>query len=174
MICCDQRGEWYHGRCIGITEEEGNKMECYICQTCKGQQYTTADFTPSWYPSGPSFKFFPYPVIDATQPWGSQCTNCEGPCSGHYVTNIDKHLELHRSGKAIRSLLPNTIIEEAYKKGDYTAETLAKKCCLTTADVEIWLQYLQKKKATREKAVLKAKETRRRKKEKLDCRKNQQ
>ena len=80
------------------------------------------------------------------------------------VTQVDQLLELHGRGKAIRSLPPNTIIQEAFKKGNYTVDALAKKCCLTTDEVEMWLQHLQKKKATRQKAVLKAKETRQRKK----------
>ncbi len=98
---------------------------------------------------------------------GSQCSNCGGSCSGHYVTQVDKLLELHKSGKAIRSYPPKTIIEEAFKKGNYRVDALAKKCCLTTDDVNIWLQHLQKKKITREKAVLNAKATRARKNKEL-------
>ena len=39
MIYCDQCGEWFHGDCIGITEEEGNKMAdndvSFICHECR-------------------------------------------------------------------------------------------------------------------------------------------
>ena len=39
MICCDQCGEWFHCDCIGITEEEGNKMAdddvSFVCQQCR-------------------------------------------------------------------------------------------------------------------------------------------
>lgn len=35
MISCDQCGEWYHGKCVGVTEQDANEEECYICQTCE-------------------------------------------------------------------------------------------------------------------------------------------
>ena len=44
-------------------------------------------------------------------------------------------------------------------KGWSTINGRAKKCCLTTDEVNMWLQHLQKKKATRQKPVLNAKKT---------------
>ena len=43
------------------------------------------------------------------------------------------------SAKAIRSLPPSIIIEEAFKKGSSGNDrvSLAKKCCLSTEEVEI-------------------------------------
>ena len=38
MICCDHCNEWYHGDCVGITSEVGQKMndanEEYVCPSC--------------------------------------------------------------------------------------------------------------------------------------------
>ena len=60
-------------------------------------------------------------------------------------------------------------IEEAFKKGieaeDDNLNTLAKKCCLSSDEVKIWVAHLHKNKETRAKAVRKAKETRARKKQ---------
>mmetsp|Transcript_30288 Transcript_30288/g.53247 ORF Transcript_30288/g.53247 Transcript_30288/m.53247 type:complete len:406 (+) Transcript_30288:119-1336(+) len=35
MIACDECDDWFHGECIGISEEQGLKMDSYICQLCK-------------------------------------------------------------------------------------------------------------------------------------------
>ena len=69
--------------------------------------------------------------------------------------------------KAIRSLLPSIIIEEAFKKetSGNNKVALAKKCCLSTEEFEIWLCHLQKKQITRAMGVQKAKQTRARNKE---------
>ena len=38
MICCDQCEEWYHGSCVGISVNQGKRMERegkeYICPVC--------------------------------------------------------------------------------------------------------------------------------------------
>ena len=52
-------------------------------------------------------------------------------------------------------------IEEAFKKGieaeDDNLNTLAKKCCLSSDEVKIWVGHLHKNKETRAKAVRKGK-----------------
>jgi len=113
---------------------DGNESP-YVCTKCKNHE-TAPDIAPPWFPSGPSFDYFPYPVIDTARPWGQQCKDCGGPCSGHYVTNIDGLLGLHKNNQRIRALPPSTIIEEAFqrhKKEDNQElpfQTVAKKCCL--------------------------------------------
>ncbi len=34
MIGCDECDEWYHGPCIGVTQNQGDKMEKYVCIRC--------------------------------------------------------------------------------------------------------------------------------------------
>ena len=41
MIGCDFCGEWYHGCCVGVSEEESNRMEVYKCQLCTEHHIAT-------------------------------------------------------------------------------------------------------------------------------------
>lgn len=34
MVGCDFCGEWYHGCCVGLTEEESLRIEKYKCPLC--------------------------------------------------------------------------------------------------------------------------------------------
>lgn len=171
LICCDQCGEWYHHDCVGLTEAEvkrmGDEEENYICQNCFHP--VESDFVPKWFLGGPSFNFFPYPVIDCLRPWGSECNSCGGQCSGHYVTDVTRLLQMYTNGKAIRALPPSVIIKEEFLKDTFDmvdVVALAKKCCLSKDDVLIWVQHLKKKKITKAKAVLKAQETRKKNRQK--------
>ena len=42
MICCDGCEEWFHGKCVGITMEQGKIMEKqgkeYVCEKCRGNE----------------------------------------------------------------------------------------------------------------------------------------
>ena len=130
---------------------EWSKMKPpYICnqcqQTCNRQP--EAERLPKWHVNGPSFRFFPYPVIDVTKPWGSPCNSCSNKCAGHYVTDIDALLELQSNKKAIRALPPSVLIEEAFKHGCAEGENtknLAKKCCLSVEEVQMWVTHLNKR-----------------------------
>ena len=116
----------------------------------------------------PDFDFFPYPVVDVNRPWGGKCDDCGTKCTGHYVTNITTLLELHKSCKAVRSLPPSILIEEAYKNGLDSEEEkvgLARKCCLEVDDISIWLEHLRRRDVSRQKGAEKAKVTRAKKKE---------
>ena len=35
MIGCDGCEEWYHGTCIGLSEEQANKVDKYVCLRCR-------------------------------------------------------------------------------------------------------------------------------------------
>ena len=141
-----------------------NDEVTFICQQCHQSvdHEPQAELLPRWHPNGPYFDFFPYPIVDVTRPWRSPCDSCGSQCTGHFVTNIQPLLEMRKNNKAIRSLPPGIIIsEEAFKKGSSENDkvALAKKCCLSTEEVEIWLCHLQKKQITRAKGVQKAKQT---------------
>ena len=48
MIGCDGCSEWYHGRCIGLTEETGktvSSLECPVCAKQENREYKY-DFLP--------------------------------------------------------------------------------------------------------------------------------
>lgn len=81
---------------------------------------------PRWYPDGPSFKFFPYPVIDEERPWGGECEGCGGKCTGHFITDVDKLLQRNESAKTVRALPPSVLIEEAFKKQQTNSSTCQK------------------------------------------------
>ncbi|KAH3737756.1 hypothetical protein DPMN_044350 [Dreissena polymorpha] len=35
MIDCDVCEEWFHGKCVGVTEEQGEKIDLYTCPSCR-------------------------------------------------------------------------------------------------------------------------------------------
>jgi len=37
MICCDSCNIWYHLSCVGISEEQVEKMDEYFCKICVGK-----------------------------------------------------------------------------------------------------------------------------------------
>jgi hypothetical protein len=38
MIGCDSCNDWFHGSCIGITEDDGNKLQKFVCARCTLRQ----------------------------------------------------------------------------------------------------------------------------------------
>ena len=34
MIACDYCGGWYHGDCVGVTEDTASHIETYKCPAC--------------------------------------------------------------------------------------------------------------------------------------------
>ena len=74
-----------------------------------------------WFPGGPSFALFPYPVIDQTKK-GTGCTNCGERCSGHYITDLTHYLNLYSQGKALQSPPPSQILQDFYKENQSFVE----------------------------------------------------
>ena len=35
MVGCDQCNDWFHGDCVGLTEEAASELEEYICPRCE-------------------------------------------------------------------------------------------------------------------------------------------
>ena len=122
-----------------------------------------------WYDGGPSLGFFPFPVIDRDRPWGDRCETCPGNiCTGHYVTDATKLVQLHEEGKAVRALPPNVIINDALSSQEPLNQegmvNLAKKCCLSLEDVKCWVDHILNTRENRKRGALRAQETRARKK----------
>ena len=36
-ICCDKCDDWYHPRCVGMTEDEADACGAWMCQSCQVQ-----------------------------------------------------------------------------------------------------------------------------------------
>merc|ERR1712168_407047 len=34
-ICCDECGLWFHCACVGLTKEQADNINSYMCKTCK-------------------------------------------------------------------------------------------------------------------------------------------
>ena len=91
-----------------------------------------------WYEGGPPITYLPFPVPDSQRPWGSpNCPSCKGFCSGHYLQPS------HDTVIPCTSLEPpSTVIYNAYKSQSIDDEELARKTCLPTEEVKIWLEHL--------------------------------
>ena len=100
-------------------------------------------------------------------PWGGECEGCGGKCTGHYITDVDKLLQLNESAKTVRALPPSVLIEEAFKKqqANFNFQALAKKCCLAEEQVQLWWDHLHQNALNRARGAEKAKATRLRKKQ---------
>ncbi|KAH3710291.1 hypothetical protein DPMN_069766 [Dreissena polymorpha] len=35
MIACDVCEDWFHGRCVGVKEEQGEEIDLYTCPWCR-------------------------------------------------------------------------------------------------------------------------------------------
>ena len=118
-----------------------------------------------WFPGGPSFSLFPYPVADETRK-GPGCENCGDECSGHYVTDLTTYINLYSQGKAIRSQPPSQILQDYNKKNenfsDHDIQNLARKCLLTPEEVKLWLEHLHQVAENRRKGAEKARVSRQR------------
>lgn len=102
-----------------------------------------------WFTNGPSLEYFPVPIPDPNRPWGGQCTQCEGKCTGHFLTPGAhlRHYEKH--GKARMMVKPaSRILAESHKellarnvqRDEATVSDLARKTLLAD-DIVMWLQH---------------------------------
>ena len=35
MVGCDMCEGWFHGSCVGVSKDEANKLENYLCPNCR-------------------------------------------------------------------------------------------------------------------------------------------
>ncbi|SNX81945.1 related to BYE1 - negative regulator of transcription elongation [Melanopsichium pennsylvanicum] len=51
MISCEQCQEWYHTKCIGITQKAAKKLDEYICDSCRTRHSETKPITAASKPT---------------------------------------------------------------------------------------------------------------------------
>jgi hypothetical protein len=76
---------------------------------------------------------------------------------------VEKLREMYRKGELKRALPPSEIIRDEFNNEPVDVTSLAQKCLLPEKEVKIWVEHLKRKIVTREIAVQKAQETKRRK-----------
>ena len=120
---------------------------------------------PKWYDGGPSISTFPLPIPDPQRCWGSSnCTDCSGPCTGHFLKPMDA-----LSSSLSPMVPPSVILKEAFDALEkYPPEEslylqLAQRTLLKVEEVKIWLEHLNTIKQNRKRGAAKAAETRKRK-----------
>ena len=120
-----------------------------------------------WFPGGPFFSLFPYPVVEETRK-GHGCENCGDECSGHYVTDLTTYINLYSHGKAVRSQPPSQILQDYNKKNfsDPDIQNQARKCLLGPGEVKLWLEHLHQVEENRRRGAEKARVSRQRREKK--------
>ena len=43
MIGCDVCGGWFHGDCVGITEDGADALDVFVCEPCKREKLVDCD-----------------------------------------------------------------------------------------------------------------------------------
>ena len=120
-----------------------------------------------WYPHGPPITYLPFPMPDATRPYGnSQCKECSGFCAGHYMKHDQLISFVNTGGKLPACKPPSQVIRESFKthKGipsDNDINALSEQVLLPVNEVTMWLNHLQTVQENRAKGAQKAAATRR-------------
>lgn len=118
-----------------------------------------------WFPNGPSLEYFPIPIPDPNRPWGGDCSQCQGTCTGHFLSP-DEHLEHYRKHGRDGMMFkpPSKILGEVHKElstkkielNKEKVTELAKKTLLSTDDVQMWLEHLDEVRKNRVEGAKKA------------------
>jgi hypothetical protein len=58
MICCEACNEWFHGTCVKIDREMGERLPQYICHTCNGGMYPSGSRIKAWNLKGQNWHIF--------------------------------------------------------------------------------------------------------------------
>ena len=118
-----------------------------------------------WFPGGPFFSLFPYPVVEETRK-GPGCENCGDECSEHYVTDPTTYINLYSHSKTVRSQPPSQILQDYNKKNenfsDPDIQNQEKKCLLGPEEVKLWLEHLHQGEENRRRGAEKARVRRQR------------
>ena len=143
-------------------------LRCCYQTDCIHPRCSSGENTLSnWYPDGPALKYLPLPIPDPQRPWGNpSCNDCKGICNGHYITELINTTNAEDLRKAMNP--PLVVLKNHFPKGDAEIsekfiEDAAKKCLLTTEEVQIWLNHLREVERNRKIGVANAAETRKKK-----------
>ena len=101
----------------------------------------------------PVQNFVKYPPVikDPARPWGDQCQECTGVCSGHYMKPKDTvSIILNKGTAECNSVPPSTVLKDEFnrlkKYGIKITEEqvthLAMKTLLTAEEVRMWIEHL--------------------------------
>ena len=146
-------------------------MACYrkscihpVCQKSEPESPHT------WFENGPQVSMFPLPVKDPKRPWGAQCQECIGACSGHYLKPNDiVNVILNKDTVEFDSIPPSVILKDEFNRlnqakieiSEHHILRLAKKTLLSVEEVRMWIEHLTLIKQRRKSGAKKAAETRR-------------
>lgn len=118
-----------------------------------------------WFPNCPSLEYFPIPIPDPNRPWGGDCSQCQGTCTGHFLSP-DEHLEHYRKHGRDGMMFkpPSKILGEVHKElstkkielNKEKVTELAKKTLLSTDDIQMWLEHLDEVRKNRVEGAKKA------------------
>lgn len=103
----------------------------------------------TWFPGGPPLTYVPIPVPDVK---GQNCEKCGQECSGHYLQPTEHIEHIRHNGygdcqfKPPKSVIEDATKDKAKKNTTFSDEellSLAEKCCLPVAEVQMWVEYVQ-------------------------------
>ncbi|KAH3759919.1 PHD finger protein 3 [Pelomyxa schiedti] len=73
MIQCDICEEWYHGKCVGISQRASKGIKTYVCKRCESKPQGTSQPVPATAPDSPKKATAKIPAkIRASVPTSSQ------------------------------------------------------------------------------------------------------
>lgn len=105
------------------------------------------DLEPLWYPDGLDLRFVPIPTPDTDRPFGGQCQDCKGLCSGHYLKPDKLWCHFKTSGVLGKPVPPSDAILAVYREQksvpteDVIQET-ARNVLLPCEEVKFWFEHL--------------------------------
>ncbi|KAE9590600.1 hypothetical protein Lal_00023290 [Lupinus albus] len=106
MMQCERCQDWYHLACIGMTAEEANKLEHYVCSECSSDD----DLNKSLPPSSVSPTIHDKEKLDAkTLPRDGIAPAIEEPCDNLHGDQVSKALECVTPGMDPLSLPVNNV-----------------------------------------------------------------
>ena len=102
---------------------------CYK-KKCSHLKCNTAESSDRcWYEGGPSLTYFRLPVPDPTGPWGADCSDCQGPCPGHYMKPREAwlHVQVHEN-KVFQTEPSSVVLQREFDQSIKEGKNINKSC----------------------------------------------